>query len=112
MPLYAAAVIKPTTNPENYTLIGRSAMSAGLASQLTTIKAAFQHGNTDFQAWHNPAALAPAFAWLANQPAARFQGLRFDAGPIVEMLEEHNGMEKDGFEARVREISAANSWVR
>jgi NAD(P)-dependent dehydrogenase (short-subunit alcohol dehydrogenase family) len=36
--------------------------------------------------WHNPLVLAPAFVWLALQPPARFTGMRFDAGPIVDAI--------------------------
>ena len=37
--------------------------------------------------WADPAELGKAFVWLAAQPPARFSGLRFDAGTIVETLE-------------------------
>ena len=36
--------------------------------------------------WHDPVILAPAFVWLATQPPARFNGMRFDAGPLVETI--------------------------
>jgi NAD(P)-dependent dehydrogenase (short-subunit alcohol dehydrogenase family) len=36
--------------------------------------------------WNDPVILAPAFIWLAMQPPARFTGLRFDAGPIVDAI--------------------------
>jgi NAD(P)-dependent dehydrogenase (short-subunit alcohol dehydrogenase family) len=38
------------------------------------------------QIWHDPMILSPAFVWLALQPPARYTGLRFDAGPIVDTL--------------------------
>ena len=37
-------------------------------------------------AWADPVELGRAFAWLAAQPPARFSGLRFDAGPIVQTI--------------------------
>ena len=36
--------------------------------------------------WADPVSLGEAFVWLAGQPHARFTGLRFDAGPIVDTL--------------------------
>jgi NAD(P)-dependent dehydrogenase (short-subunit alcohol dehydrogenase family) len=36
--------------------------------------------------WIDPLLLAPAFAWLAAQPPARFTGLRFDAGPLADTI--------------------------
>ena len=36
--------------------------------------------------WTDPLLLAPAFAWLAAQPPARFTGLRFDAGPLADTI--------------------------
>jgi 3-hydroxybutyrate dehydrogenase len=36
--------------------------------------------------WVDPLLLAPAFAWLAAQPPARFTGLRFDAGPLADTV--------------------------
>ena len=36
--------------------------------------------------WHDPIVLSAAFVWLAMQPPARYTGLRFDAGPIVDTL--------------------------
>jgi NAD(P)-dependent dehydrogenase (short-subunit alcohol dehydrogenase family) len=38
------------------------------------------------QIWHDPIILAPAFVWLSLQPPARFTGLRFDAGPLVDTI--------------------------
>ncbi len=61
-------------------------------------------------AWTDPAVLGRGFAWLAAQPTARFSGLRFDAGRIVETLDREGdyfafGVDKvtlypDDFEAR------------
>ena len=39
--------------------------------------------------WADPAELGRAFVWLVSQPPARFTGLRFDAGPIVDALDAH-----------------------
>jgi hypothetical protein len=39
--------------------------------------------------WADPADLGRAFVWLASQPPARFSGLRFDAGPIVDAIDAH-----------------------
>lgn len=39
-------------------------------------------------AWADPTELGRAFVWLAAQPPGRFSGLRFDAGPIVDALDE------------------------
>ena len=36
--------------------------------------------------WTDPVELGQAFAWLAAQPPARFSGLRFDAGTIVDTI--------------------------
>jgi NAD(P)-dependent dehydrogenase (short-subunit alcohol dehydrogenase family) len=36
--------------------------------------------------WADPVELGKAFVWLAAQPPARFSGLRFDAGPIVDTI--------------------------
>jgi len=36
--------------------------------------------------WVDPVTLAPAFAWLALQPPARYTGLRFDAGPLADTI--------------------------
>ena len=36
--------------------------------------------------WADPVSLGEAFVWLAGQPPARFTGLRFDAGPIIDTL--------------------------
>lgn len=36
--------------------------------------------------WADPVALGQAFAWLAAQDPARYSGLRFDAGPIVDTI--------------------------
>ena len=36
--------------------------------------------------WTDPIGLGRAWAWLAAQPPARFSGLRFDAGPIVDTI--------------------------
>lgn len=44
--------------------------------------------------WADPVRLGRAWVWLASQPPSRFNGYRFDAGPIVETLER----EGDGFE--------------
>jgi NAD(P)-dependent dehydrogenase (short-subunit alcohol dehydrogenase family) len=38
-------------------------------------------------AWADPIELGRAFVWLAAQPPARFTGLRFDAGRIVETID-------------------------
>lgn len=38
--------------------------------------------------WHDPADLGRAFVWLASQPHDRFSGFRFDAGPIVDAIDE------------------------
>lgn len=37
--------------------------------------------------WADPVQLGRAFVWLASQPPARFSGLRFDAGPIVDTID-------------------------
>ncbi len=37
--------------------------------------------------WVDPTELGRAVVWLANQPPARFSGLRFDAGTIVDTLD-------------------------
>ena len=37
--------------------------------------------------WADPTDLGRAFVWLACQPPGRFNGLRLDAGPIVETIE-------------------------
>jgi NAD(P)-dependent dehydrogenase (short-subunit alcohol dehydrogenase family) len=37
-------------------------------------------------AWADPTELGRAFVWLACQPPARFSGLRFDAGPILDTI--------------------------
>jgi NAD(P)-dependent dehydrogenase (short-subunit alcohol dehydrogenase family) len=102
--------IKPTTSPENHALIGRDARSAGLDPD--TVAKAFEHGAADFESWTEPVAAAPAFEWLASQPADRFFGLRFDAGPVADMLKREGGKESEGFEEAVRELSAANSRSR
>lgn len=102
--------IKPTTSPENHALIGRDAVAAGLNSEV--VATAFEHGAADFENWTDPVTAAPAFEWLASQPADRFFGLRFDAGPVAEMLKREGGKESEGFEAAVRELSAANSRAR
>ena len=36
--------------------------------------------------WADPIALGEAFVWLASQTPGRFNGLRFDAGPIVDTM--------------------------
>ena len=36
--------------------------------------------------WADPVELGKAFVWLASLPPARFSGLRFDAGPIVDTI--------------------------
>lgn len=36
--------------------------------------------------WVDPIVMAPAFVWLALQPAARYTGLRFDAGRIADSV--------------------------
>jgi len=37
--------------------------------------------------WADPVELGRAWVWLACQPPARYSGLRFDAGPIVDSIE-------------------------
>ncbi len=37
--------------------------------------------------WTDPIELGRAFVWLAAQPPDRFNGLRFDAGPIADTIE-------------------------
>ena len=37
-------------------------------------------------AWADPTELGRAFVWLACQPPGRFNGLRFDAGPILDTI--------------------------
>ena len=41
---------------------------------------------TEKAGWADPVELGQAFVWLASQPPARFSGLRFDAGPIVDTI--------------------------
>ncbi|CAN5899977.1 SDR family NAD(P)-dependent oxidoreductase [soil metagenome] len=53
------------------------------------------------QDWADPVALGRAFVWLASQPPARFTGLRFDAGPIVDTLE----VEGAGFEVAPEKVT-------
>ena len=36
--------------------------------------------------WTDPVTLAPAFAWLAQQPPTHYTGLRFDAGPLADTI--------------------------
>jgi len=36
--------------------------------------------------WADPTELGRAFVWLASQPPTRFNGLRFDAGPILDTI--------------------------
>ncbi|MFU8888959.1 MAG: hypothetical protein ACNA8N_10205 [Trueperaceae bacterium] len=36
--------------------------------------------------WADPTELGRAFVWLACQPPGRFNGLRFDAGPILDTI--------------------------
>ena len=36
--------------------------------------------------WTDPVELGNGLVWLASQPAGRFSGLRFDAGPIVDTI--------------------------
>lgn len=62
-------------------------------------------------AWADPITLGRGFVWLAAQPTARFSGLRFDAGRIVETLDREGDafafevdkvtLYPDDFEARV-----------
>eukprot|EP01052_Picozoa_sp_SAG31_P022563 SAG31_NODE_1799_length_7241_cov_11.407029_8_plen_155_part_00 len=78
-------LMKPTTNPENHMIIGRAARAKGPLDP-ALLQQAFKHGSQDDHEWQNPINLAPAFAWLASQPSDRFQGLRFDAGMILQML--------------------------
>lgn len=44
--------------------------------------------------WADPVELGRAFVWLAAQPPSRFNGFRFDAGPVVDTL----AREGDDFE--------------
>ena len=100
--------IKPTTKPENFAVVGRKAVAAGLDPD--TVAKAFEHGSADFGGWADPIVAAPAFDWLASQPADRFFGLRFDAGPVAAMLAE--GGDESEMEAFVRALSEDNSRVR
>ncbi len=52
-------------------------------------------------AWADPVELGRGFAWLASQPPARFSGLRFDAGRIVETLDR----EGEGFAFEVDKVT-------
>ena len=101
--------IKPTTNPENHAVIGRDARAAGLDGG--TVARAFEHGSADFENWSDPIEAAPAFDWLASQPADRFFGLRFDAGPVAALAAAGAEGEAE-LERGVRQLSAANSMVR
>ena len=38
------------------------------------------------EGWADPVALGEAFVWLASQDPAKYSGLRFDAGPIVDTI--------------------------
>ena len=44
--------------------------------------------------WTDPVELGKAWVWLAGQPPSRFNGYRFDAGPLVRTI----AREGDGFE--------------
>lgn len=51
--------------------------------------------------WHDPADLGRAFVWLALQPPDRFNGLRFDAGSIIDTLD----AEGEGFAFAVEKVT-------
>ena len=38
--------------------------------------------------WTDPVELGQAFVWLANQPSSHVNGFRFDAGPIIDTINE------------------------
>ena len=48
----------------------------------------FPMGATDPTRWVDPATLAPAFSWIASQSGCRYTGLRFDAGPLAQTLQQ------------------------
>lgn len=59
-------------------------------------------------AWADPTELGRAFVWLACQPPGRFNGLRFDAGPLLDTI----AREGPGFDFEPEKVTAYPDELR